>query len=142
MRTDETSAALGAPAPRRRSRGAALLLLTAAFVAGALVGAGATTLLRAEGGMPERHARGPNAYLALLARELDLSPAQRDSVRAVLERHHPAMDSLWQATRPRLETLRAAIRSEIRTQLTPAQRTKYEQLLERHHHDGPPPPPR
>jgi Spy/CpxP family protein refolding chaperone len=138
MRPDDTGTTLDAAAPRRRSRGAALLLLAAAFVAGALTGAGATTLLRAEGRMPERHARGPGGYLAFLTRELDLSAAQRDSVRAVLERHHPTMDSLWQATRPRLETLRATIRSEIRTQLTPAQRTKYEKLLERHH-DGPPP---
>ena len=72
--------------------------------------------------------------------ELDLQPAQQDSIRAVLERWRPAMDSAWAEVRPRLETVRARIRSDIAAQLTEEQRVQYEAMGRAHaerHQRGP-----
>ncbi|HEU4700367.1 MAG TPA: hypothetical protein VFS40_14380 [Gemmatimonadales bacterium] len=127
------------------SRGTAVVLLVAAFLVGLAAGAGAMavrTRARTGDATVAPAARTSEGYLDRLTRDLALTPVQRDSVRAVLERHRPQMDSLWQSVRPRFETLRTTIRSEIRTHLTPEQRARYEQLLERRRHDGPSPPPR
>lgn len=114
-----------------RPRWSALALLIGVFAAGVATGAG--TVLVADRGSEggHRHERGREGYVAYLAKTLELSPTQRDSVKAVLARHKPAMDSLWRETHPRYETLRQAIRSEIRTYLDPEQREKYAELLQR-----------
>ena len=114
-----------------KTRWRAASLLVAVFLVGLLTGAGVTAWAdRAEheGG---RHDRGRKGYLARLTDELELSAAQQDSVRAILDRYEPAFDSLWQETRPRFETLRAGIRSEVRTHLTNEQRMEYDALVER-----------
>lgn len=116
-----------APA-RRKSRLQAVGLLVAAFAAGAIVGGAAV----AGASRAERPAgRGPGAYLERLTDELRLTPIQQDSVRVILDRHAPAFDSLWGTVRPRYETLRQSIRGEIRTQLTPEQERRYEDMLAR-----------
>ena len=61
----------------------------------------------------------PERYLA------DLTPAQRDSIQAVLDRHQPAMDSLWELIRPQFQSERQAIRKAINGLLTPEQQAKY-----------------
>jgi hypothetical protein len=66
---------------------------------------------------------------AYLARRLDLSASQRDSVRGVIGRHHADMQDIWRAVRPRLDSLRAVVNEEIRTQLTPVQQERYTRLL-------------
>jgi hypothetical protein len=85
--------------------------------------------------------RGPDGMAEYLARRLDLSATQRDSVQAGLGRHHAEMQAIWRTVRPRLDSLRAVVNEEIRTQLTPAQQERYTQLLaelehqhERHRH--------
>ncbi|HEU4698507.1 MAG TPA: hypothetical protein VFS40_04965 [Gemmatimonadales bacterium] len=78
------------------------------------------------GGMP------PSAMMVRrLSRELDLTPAQQDSIRAILERHRTAVDSLWREFSPRFRGLQQQIHGEIETQLTPGQRTRFEQLTAR-----------
>ena len=113
--------------PPRRS---ALLLLLAALLAGGGLGLIAG---RSLGGpeRPGRHGSGPEGYLGRLTRHLDLTPAQRDSVRAVLDRHQPGFDSVWAESRPRFETLRARVRSDIRAQLTPEQQLRYDSMIAR-----------
>jgi hypothetical protein len=80
--------------------------------------------------------------MAHLTEELGLTEAQQDSISAVLERWRPQMDSAWAEVRPRIETVRARIRSDIAAQLTDAQRAKYEEMMKRHREPskGPPPP--
>ncbi len=115
-----------------RSRAAALLLAT--FVAGALVGGAVIGLAERRddrhGAWRPRH--GSEEYLQRLTEGLELTSVQRDSVRAILDRHRDGMESLWREIRPRFETLRDSIRSEIRSQLTPEQRDSYAELLRRH----------
>ncbi|PYO86468.1 MAG: hypothetical protein DMD66_13580, partial [Gemmatimonadetes bacterium] len=67
-------------------------------------------------------------------RQLDLSAAQRDSVRAIIARHRPETDSLWARVRPRFDSIKARMRAEIDAQLTPEQRTRHQQLIDRAEH--------
>ena len=70
-------------------------------------------------------------YFRLLDGTLDLRSDQRDSIRAILTRHRGEMDSIWREIRPRYETLRGQIRSEIRVQLDPGQQQRYAKLVAR-----------
>ena len=110
--------------PPRRS---ALLLLLAAFLAGAGLG---LVLGQRIGGGHHRHS-GPRDHLSRLTRELDLTPAQQESVRVVLDRHRPGFDSVWAESRPRYETLRARVRSDIRARLGPEQQARYDSIIQR-----------
>jgi Spy/CpxP family protein refolding chaperone len=118
----------------------ALTLLLAVFIAGGLVG-GALAEWEPWG---HGHGRDANGMVARLTEELELTPAQQDSITAVLDRWRPQMDSAWAEVRPRIETVRAKIRSDIAAQLTTEQQAKYEELMKRHREPpkGPPPPPR
>ena len=110
--------------PPRRS---ALLLLLAAFLAGAGLG---LVLGQRIGGDDHRRS-GPRDHLSRLTRELDLTPEQQDSVRVVLDRHRPGFDSVWAESRPRYETLRARVRSDIRARLGPEQQARYDSIIQR-----------
>ncbi|HEU4761863.1 MAG TPA: hypothetical protein VFS74_06040 [Gemmatimonadales bacterium] len=111
--------------PRRN----ALVLLIAVFVAGLVVGVGGVAIAERSGihVLPHEQRRA-GGYLEFLSHRLNLTPAQRDSVRSILERHHPTMDSMRAAVAPPFETLRKQIRSEIRAQLTPEQQQTFSDL--------------
>jgi hypothetical protein len=112
-----------------RSKLAALALLAAVFVAGGAVGWGVR-----EGtdhrGRGRGRGGGPDAMVHHLGRELDLTPAQRDSVRTIFARHHPEIEALWAEVRPRFDSIKARVRAEISGQLTADQQTRYQRLLE------------
>lgn len=118
----------------------ATLLLVVVFLAGVGVGAAGWRLVGPRrGGRPS-----PERAVEMLDRHLHLRPVQRDSVRAVLERHRPEMDSVWRAFRPRFDSLQRVIGKEIDAQLDPDQRTKFAELrkqFEQRQRDRPPPPP-
>jgi Spy/CpxP family protein refolding chaperone len=117
-----------------RPKLAAVGLLAAVFVAGGLAGWGGRAAAdRDEGGM-RRGGHGPDAIVAYLSHELDLNDAQRDSVRAIFERHRPETDSLWAQVRPRFDSIKARMRAEIDAQLTPAQREKHQRLIDKAEH--------
>lgn len=101
-------------------------MLALAAAAGGVVGSAIT----ANASREERGGRGhgPTWYIDLLDKELKLSPVQRDSVRAILDRREGSMDSILAEMRPRIEAARQVIRSEISGQLTPEQQEKYRQL--------------
>jgi Spy/CpxP family protein refolding chaperone len=113
----------------------AAVLLSVVFLAGGLLGG---ALARMMG--PMGPGRDPNAMLTHMTQDLGLTGPQQDSIRAILERYRPAMDSAWSEVRPRIETVRARIRSDIAAQLTADQRTKYEAMMKRHDeaHQGQP----
>lgn len=116
-----------------RSKLAAVTLLAAVFLAGGLAGWGGHEAADRDdrGG---RRRRGPDAMVAYLQRELELSDAQRDSVRAIFARHRPETDSLWARVRPRFDSIKTRMRAEIDAVLTPEQRTRHQQLIERAEH--------
>jgi len=99
-----------------RPKLAAVGLLAAVFVAGGLAGWGGREAVERDGRGPRR---GPDAMVAYLSRELDLSSSQRDSVRAIFAR---------------FDSIKARMRAEIDAQLTPEQRTRHQQLIDRAEH--------
>jgi Spy/CpxP family protein refolding chaperone len=104
-------------------------VLALAAVAGGVVGSAVTVGL-GRGGR-EGHGHGSGWYIDLLDRELQLTAAQRDSVRAILDRRQGSMDSILAEMRPRIEAARAVIRHEISGQLTPEQQKMYVDLTAR-----------
>lgn len=122
----------------------ALLLLAAVAAAGFVGGAAwsrwAHQRMRQEA--PRRE-----GYATRLARDLRLDSAQTDSVRAVLQRYRAPMQATFETVRPTMDSLRDAMRADIRAVLTDAQRTRYDSLQaareramrERAMPDGPPP---
>lgn len=112
-----------------KSRVGALALLVAAFIVGGIAGGAAVAI-----GEAKVHPRGRRpGHLERLSTELSLTAAQQDSVQAIFFRHQPLMDSLWREMRrsPQFDTLRAALRHDIRSQLTPEQQEKYTRMIEK-----------
>ena len=109
-----------------RPTGRALALLAAVFVAGGAAGwgVGSRTARSREHGP-----RDPQERLAYL---LNLSPAQRDSVQAVLERYRDQMQAIWRASRPRVDSLRGIVQAEVYAQLTPVQQDQFRALIALH----------
>jgi len=75
--------------------------------------------------------RDTAGMVELLTKELNLSTAQQDSVRAVFRRHRAQMEAIWRSVHPRYDSLRAVFESEINAQLTPDQQRRHHELLER-----------
>jgi hypothetical protein len=118
-----------------RSITRAVALLAATFGAGVAVGVGGRALWvrYASAAAPER-AHGVDRLMGELDRELRLAPPQRDSVHAIVQRHYTRMSEAWETVRPRFDTLRAAMDSEVSRQLTPEQQAIYRDLVARHRH--------
>lgn len=111
-----------------RSRTGAVAMLIAAFAIGGLVGGAATSMAdRRTHKTRSEHPQRPS-YVDRLGTEIGLSDPQKDSVRAILERHQPAMDSLWESIRPLLQSERQVIRNQIAALLTPEQQARYVEL--------------
>ena len=108
-----------------RTRLGAVALLVATFVLGALLGGAVTTVADREA---HKKRRPRVTYVDRLTADLSLSAAQRESVQAVLERHQPAMDSLWMRVRPLFHSERQAVRNEISLHLNPEQQARYTEL--------------
>jgi len=119
----------------KQSTGWAVAALVAAFLAGGLVSWGVASHAghgRGSGGPGwGRSGRGGGGPGGFLKRELELTPAQEDSVQAIFARHRPQMEALWREMRPRFDSVRAAVNAEISAQLTPVQRTKFQELEHR-----------
>jgi hypothetical protein len=114
-----------------RSRLAAAGLLLAVFALGALAGGVGVSLAEHRGGDVGTTPRSRDGYIARLTTELELSGDQRDSIRAIMERNKPAMDSMWGEVRPRFDSLRTQVRGQIRGQLNSGQAAKYDEMIER-----------
>src|SRR5207245_3653068 len=119
----------------KQSTGWAVAALVAAFLAGGLVSWGVASHAghgRGSGGPGwGRSGGGRGGPGGFLKRELELTPAQEDSVQAIFARHRPQMEALWGEMRPRFDSVRAAVNAEISAQLTPVQRTKFQELEHR-----------
>ena len=121
------------PMPNR-SKLSAVALLAVVLLAGGAAG----WLLRESTDHGRPRGRGPDAMVAYLTRELKLSPAQADSVRAIFARHRREIEALWAEVRPRFDSIKTRVRAEIDTQLTPEQRAQHQRLVEEaeHHRRG------
>ncbi|MEK7667211.1 MAG: hypothetical protein AAB409_01020 [Gemmatimonadota bacterium] len=112
-----------------QSKAFAIGLLIAVFLAGIALGSAGTRWMAQSRMAAQRAARG--GFADRLARELQLTTVQRDSVAAILRRHDPQMRAIFATVRPQMDSLRAQLRTDIRAQLTPEQQTSYQRLMER-----------
>ena len=118
-----------------RSKAWAVALLVAAFVVGVVVGAGGEAAwARHAHAADSGRGRGLERMKANLDRELGLAGTQRDSVHATLDRHWARMTTAWETVRPRFDSLRAQMDSDVARQLTPEQQARYRDLVARYRH--------
>ena len=118
-----------------RSRTWAVVFLVATFTAGITVGAGGRALwVRHASAAALDRMRGLDRMMDELNEELRLGPAERDSVRAILQRHRTRMTAVWETVRPRFDSMRAQMDSEVSRQLTPEQQIKYRDHVTRYRH--------
>lgn len=113
------------------SKVSAIALLAVVFLAG---GAAGWLLSEATERDERPRRRGPDAMVAYMTKELNLTPAQADSVRAIFARHRPEIEALSAQVRPKFDSIRTVVRGEIDAQLTPAQRTQHARLTEAAEH--------
>jgi len=116
-----------------RSKVYAVGLLLAVFLAGGAVGAGVWAATR-DGRAPERRDtnRGEReSYADRLARELTLTPAQRDSVDRILDAYQDSMAVMWSEMRPRMDAVRGSIRADIAALLDTTQLPRYQAYMQR-----------
>jgi hypothetical protein len=103
-------------------------LLALVFALGALVGGAATMLADRTRHGGDRLGERPS-FVQILREELTLTADQEQRVTGILDRHQPAMDSIWGLVRPQFEAERQTVRDEIRALLEPDQLKKYEVLV-------------
>ena len=113
----------------------AVALLVVTFATGVAVGVGSRAMWarHAQAAAPERR-RGPDHLVRELNEALRLTPAQRDTVHAILQRHWARMTEVWETVRPRFDSMRAQMDSEILRQLAVDQQVKYRDHMARHRH--------
>jgi Spy/CpxP family protein refolding chaperone len=117
------------------TRWKAIALLGLVFVLGAITGAGVTFAHTrremAELSFPPG-LRPPRARMRALSHALDLTSAQQDSVKAILERHQHDRRELWDELIEKcgdsIRKHKADVDGEIRAVLTPAQQPKFDAL--------------
>src|SRR2546425_7513607 len=64
---------------------------------------------------PPRSTLFPYTTLFRSAQELRLTPAEHDSLAAILQQHWTRMNAVWDAVRPRFDSIRVEMRSEEHT---------------------------
>ena len=117
----------------RRMRMAGMALLVVTFAVGMLAGTAFGRVLSArEPGSPTaeecERKRGPHH----LFDQLDLTPAQKTQIDAIMARRRARTDSLWRTDGARIRAAVDSTRAEIRTVLTPQQAAEYDRLREQH----------
>ncbi len=115
---------------KNKSRVLAIGLLVSAFGVGTAFGGVVSTAWSDDDDRGRRNTR--ERYSEMMARELGLTDTQRDSVARILESSRPEMCAIWEEYRPRYESLRGTIRSQIRELLDDEQRGVHEELMARH----------
>lgn len=106
-------------------------LLIATFLVGALAGAAADRVLSAD--QPDGKARAEREegeQRSYVIDRVDMSPEQRASIDAILERRSERMRAVWHEAEPRLDAITDSARADIMQVLTPEQRAQYERKLE------------
>ena len=132
------------PGPRSRqfpARALALAAVIAALLIGVLVGVALDhAVLRHRWRAHGRFGPSPVGFMMggprrmndRIARELDLTPAQRERIDSIMARRIRDIEQVRQEVRPRMRQIFATTRAEIDSVLTPAQRERMHALFPRH----------
>ena len=117
----------------QRSKSFALLVLLAAFVAGIALGyTGDRLLTRDDHGRRDRPSRDR------VAKELNLTPAQRTQFDSIMTSRRAQMRELWKPLRPQMDSVQQLAKAvsdstheQLKRILTPAQAAKLDAMRER-----------
>ena len=82
----------------------------------------------AEGGIPQGHIQRFE-FLNRVQRELDLSPEQRARVETIITEGQVRTKELWEPAAKQMRQEMQQVRERIRVELTPEQRSRFEELL-------------
>ena len=122
----------GLPRPRKRHWRIALLMVLI-FLAGGVLGVAGTVIytirhLQEIGQHPER---APQRITDRMQRKLDLTDAQAEAVREILERRQHELMAIRREIHPRVKAIMDASRDEISEVLTDEQRAEWQEMYER-----------
>lgn len=112
----------------QRSKTLALTFLFGTLVAGGAVGFTVDRLLVRDACSADP--TGRNALRDFLAERLQLTEPQRAAVDSILDDRHRRMVQVIAPVRPQLDTIRGAARAEIMKRLDPAQRARFQALID------------
>lgn len=107
-----------------RLLGFALIAVT--FLAGGMAGAAVDRVITTDPLKRDAPTEGRGHAID----QVDMTPEQRATIDAILERRSERMKSAWAEISPRLEAITDSARLEIMEVLTPEQRAEYERRLE------------
>jgi Spy/CpxP family protein refolding chaperone len=117
----------------QRSKSYALMFLLGAFIAGGALGFTADRLMT-----QEKHGRGGRPSLDRMAKELELTPAQRTQFDSITSRRRAQMRELWKPLRPQMDSVQQLAKAvsdstheQLKRILTPAQAAKLDAMRER-----------
>lgn len=117
----------------QRSKSVALLFLLAAFVAGIALGFTGDRLLNRD-----RHRGGQRPSRDRMAKELDLTPAQRVQFDSIMTSRRTQMREVFKPLRPQMDSLQKIAKAigdstheQLKRVLTPAQAKKLDNMRER-----------
>ena len=114
-------------------RAAAALLIAGALLAGVVLGiAGDRAYLWHTHQLLPHHPPRLGLLVEHLDRELHFTPQQKQAVTQVIERHRQRIEAISASVRPQMRAELDATNAEIEKLLTPEQRTKFQQLQQRH----------
>jgi Spy/CpxP family protein refolding chaperone len=115
----------------QRSKWLALVLLIGVFIAGGAIGVAADRAIEHRHG----HHGPPGSQLDRMARELDLTAAQRAQFDTILEKRRTQMRTLFAPIRPQMDSLMAlgkvigdSTHQQLRRILNPDQQAKFDKL--------------
>ena len=112
------------------SQSQAVLLVTALFAVGVLVGGLGTHLYYTAGAVPEPEIRTPAGgfIVSRFQEELDLTPEQVEQARQILSEVWLEAGTLRDDLKPRVEQLLRGASEDLMAILTPEQRLKFERM--------------
>lgn len=107
------------------SRHLALMFLFGALLIGGALGFSATRVLERERGCGRKDARGMRESLA---RDLQLTAAQRVAIDTILDVKHREMSAIMAPVRPRLDAVSDTARQQISRLLDERQRARFQEM--------------
>lgn len=114
-------------------RAAAALLITGTLFAGIVLGiAGDRAWLWHTRQLLPRHAPRLGLLVEHLDHQLGFTPQQKQAVTQIVERHRQRIEALTASIRPQMRAELDATNAEIEKILTPEQRTKFQEMQQRH----------
>jgi Spy/CpxP family protein refolding chaperone len=111
-----------------------LIAVLSLLLLGAAVGVSGDRFMQAHHGGPhmvDGHFVGDP--VTLMDDELKLTPAQRDTIRAIFSRSQPQVDAAWHAARAQVYATIEHVISQVAAQLDSVQRVRFYELVEQVH---------